>query len=207
MTSEYLSFALRVYLGYFFIYASLSKIPHPAQFAEAIANYRLVPFMVLNLVAVILPWIEFVTGLFLIIGFKSKASAVIIGLLLIMFDVMILINMYQGAPITCGCYDTVGEPIGWKKMLENALMLVFSVQIYYCDKPVLLGRLRSTIGAGSQVPPPNRNGLTGMRLKVRSPVFFRFLSLCLLLVMVIGCGARTPQMGAYVSDRRPPDSS
>jgi len=151
ITSEYLSFALRVYLGYFFIYASLSKIPHPAQFAEAIANYRLVPYMVLNLVAVILPWIEFVTGLFLIIGFKSKASAVVIGLLLIMFDVMILINMYQGAPITCGCYDTVGEPIGWKKMLENMLMLVFSVQIYYCDKPVLLSRLRSTISTGSQV--------------------------------------------------------
>jgi len=151
MTSEYLSFALRVYLGYFFIYASLSKIPHPAQFAEAIANYRLIPYMALNLGAIILPWIEFVTGLFLIIGFKSKASAAVIGLLLIMFDVMLLINMYQGAPITCGCYDTVGEPIGWKKILENALMLVFSVQIYYCDKPVFLGRLRSTIGAGSQV--------------------------------------------------------
>jgi len=151
MTSEYLSFALRLYLGCFFISASLSKIPHPAQFAEAIANYRLVPYMVVNLGSVILPWIEFVTGLFLIIGFKSKASAVVIGLLLIMFDVMILINMYQGAPITCGCYDTVGEPIGWKKMLENMLMLVFSVQIYYCDKPVLLSRLRSTISTGSQV--------------------------------------------------------
>jgi len=151
ITSEYLSFALRVYLGYFFIYASLSKIPHPAQFAETIADYRLIPFMFLNLGAVILPWIELVTGLFLIIGFKSKTSVIVIGLLLIMFDVMILINMYQGAPITCGCYDTVGEPIGWKKILENALMLVFSVQIYYCDKPALLGRLKTTMGAGGQV--------------------------------------------------------
>ena len=149
--SEYLAFALRVYLGYFFIYASLSKIPYPAQFAEAIAEYRLIPYMLLNLGAVILPWIELVAGLFLIIGFKSRSSIIVIGLLLIMFDVMILINMYQGSPINCGCYDVVGEPIGWKKVLENMLMLVFSVQIYYCDKPVLLSRLRSTISTGSQV--------------------------------------------------------
>jgi len=151
LTSEYLSFALRIYLGYFFIYASLSKIPYPAQFAEAIANYRLVPYMVLNLVAIILPWIELVTGLFLIIGFRSRASIIVIGLLLIMFDVMVLINMYRGAPITCGCYDVVGEPIGWKKVLENALMLVFSGQVYYFDRPQLFDRLKSFIGPGSGI--------------------------------------------------------
>ena len=148
ITSEYVSFALRVYLGYFFIYASLSKIPHPAQFAEAIANYRLVPYVLLNLVAVILPWMELVAGLFLIIGFKSQTSIIVIGLLLVMFDVMILINMYQGAPISCGCYDTVGEPIGWKKVLENALIVVFSVQIYNCDKPVLRAVRKFSRSAG-----------------------------------------------------------
>ncbi|MGA3118864.1 MAG: MauE/DoxX family redox-associated membrane protein, partial [Syntrophobacteraceae bacterium] len=117
----------------------------------AIANYRLIPYMFLNLGAIILPWIELVTGLFLIIGFKSRSSALVIGLLLIMFDVMVLINMYWGAPITCGCYDTVGEPIGWKKVLENALMLVFSVQIYYCDRLELFNRLKSFIGPGSGI--------------------------------------------------------
>ncbi len=151
MRSEYLAFALRIYLGYFFIYASLSKILHPAQFAEAIADYRLIPYMYLNLGAVILPWIELVAGLFLIIGFKSRSSAVVIGLLLIMFDVMILINMYWGAPINCGCYDVVGEPIGWKKVLQNGSMLVFCVQIYYSDRPELLNKMKSILGAGSRI--------------------------------------------------------
>lgn len=151
LTSEYLSFALRVYLGCFFIYASLSKIPHPAQFAESVANYRLIPYMFVNLGSVILPWIELVAGLFLIVGFRSRSSVIVIGLLLVMFDVMVLINMYWGAPITCGCYDTVGEPIGWKKVLENALALVFAIQIYYFDRPRLLSRLRSVIGVRSPV--------------------------------------------------------
>lgn len=134
ITSEYLALALRLYVGYFFIYASVSKIPYPAQFAEATANYRIIPYWFLNLGAVVLPWVEFVAGLFLIIGFMSRASAILIGLMLIMFDVMVLINMYWGAPITCGCYDTVGEPIGWKKISENALMFVFLVQVYFYDR-------------------------------------------------------------------------
>lgn len=152
--SPILALLLRFCVGGFFVYASMSKIPYPAQFAEAVANYRLVPFSVLNLGAVILPWIEFVCGLFLILGFLSRASVILIGLMLIMFDVMVLINMYWGAPITCGCYDTVGEPIGWKKILENAVMLIFAVQIYYCDR-YLIFRRGGLIEPG-RIRPPSR---------------------------------------------------
>ena len=154
VTSEYLALALRVSVGCFFIYASMSKIPYPAQFAEATANYRLVPFWLLNMVAVILPWVEFVSGLFLIIGLMSRVSATLIGLLLIVFNIMVLINMYWGAPITCGCYDTVGEPIGWRKIIENGVMLLFTIQVYYCDRLFVFRReglkIRSKPGLASR---------------------------------------------------------
>ena len=140
ISSEYLAFALRICVGYFFIYASMSKIPYPAQFAEATANYRIVPYYLLYPGAVVLPWIEFVSGLFLMIGFLSRASAILIGLLLVMFNIMVGINMYWGAPISCGCYDTVGEPIGWKKLIENAVMLAALVQVYYYDRLFIFHR-------------------------------------------------------------------
>ena len=154
VTSEYLALVLRIYVGCFFLYASMGKIPYPAQFAEASANYRLVPYWFLNLGAVILPWVEFVCGLFLIIGFLSRASAILIGSMIILFNIMVLINMYWGAPITCGCYDTVGEPIGWKKITENLIMLIFTIQIYYFDRLFIFRRGGLEDPARSRVTPP-----------------------------------------------------
>lgn len=158
VTSSYLALAFRIFVGGAFLYASMSKIPYPAQFAEATADYRLVPYWLLNGGAVILPWIEFVCGLFLIIGFTTRASAILIGLMLVMFNVMVLINMYWGAPISCGCYDTVGEPIGWMKITKNTLLLLLVFQVYYFDRLFLFRRGGSTDPAKISIPPHKRSG-------------------------------------------------
>jgi uncharacterized membrane protein YphA (DoxX/SURF4 family) len=138
LKSEYLAFVLRLLIGYYFIYASMSKIPYPAQFAELLGEYRILPYWSIDLLAVVIPWVELISGLFLIMGLRTRAAASVIILLFIGFNVFIGANVVIGSPINCGCYDTVGEPVSWWKISKNTFWLLLTVQVFFFDRLFLL---------------------------------------------------------------------
>jgi hypothetical protein len=132
--SPYLSIFCRILLGVIFIQFGLSKILRPAVFAMNVADYQLIPFWGVNLWALILPWVEFFAGLFLILGIRTKAAAIFIGALNIIFIVGLVNAIVHGYPINCGCVGETGEPVNWWKVLKNAAMLLMTVQIFFFDR-------------------------------------------------------------------------
>jgi uncharacterized membrane protein YphA (DoxX/SURF4 family) len=134
LTSEYLSLALRVYMAWIFLQAGLGKIPDPALFAENVADYRIIPHFAVNLVALVLPWMELICAFFLFFGLRTKATATILSGLLVMFTFFVIVNIFRGVSMNCGCFDNVGEPIGWTKVTQNTIWLLMTVQIYFFDR-------------------------------------------------------------------------
>lgn len=132
LSNKYLLFLIRIVLAFIFIYAGAEKITDPNAFAISISNYRLLPVSTLNFIAIILPWIELVTGVLLLFGISVKENSTIILVMLLIFTVAIIISLFRGLSIDCGCFGK-GTQIGLFKLGENLLMIVSSVLLTIFD--------------------------------------------------------------------------
>ena len=74
--------AFRWILGVTFIYSSYSKILAPADFAKIIYGYGLFPASLINLIAIIVPYLELVIALALILGIYPRSAVIIVNTLL-----------------------------------------------------------------------------------------------------------------------------
>lgn len=129
--NEKIIFIFRVIVGFVFVYASIHKIADPESFAKSIENYRILPLFSVNVVAIIVPWIELIVGLFLMFGVCIKASSFIATFLMLFFSLLVLVTIIRGIDISCGCFSSsVSTPIGWQKFTENIILSIISFLVY-----------------------------------------------------------------------------
>jgi uncharacterized membrane protein YphA (DoxX/SURF4 family) len=132
--NKYFLLAIRILIGFVFLFAAVFKIADTNTFAQSINNYKLLPDILINLTAIILPWIELSTALLLIFGISVKENAAIISGLLIVFIAAIFISLLRGLDIECGCFGTVdGSKIGLQKLLENIGLLLLGLVLIKFD--------------------------------------------------------------------------
>jgi putative oxidoreductase len=96
-------------LGAVFVAAAVVKIQDPPGFAHEVSNYRLIPPIAVNPVALVLPWLEIFCGLALIFGPGRRAASALVLALLLVFIVGLGVNLARGRPVDCGCFSTAAE--------------------------------------------------------------------------------------------------
>lgn len=132
---------IRLYLGGLFVYASLNKINYPAEFSDNIAAYLLVPYWLVDPIAIFLPWVELVSGVCLVTGIRVRASAAVISTLLGVFTVTLIVVLIRKTPIDCGCFHNVGDPVSWLTVGRDLIWLSMGLFVYRHDRLIHLDRI------------------------------------------------------------------
>lgn len=142
LTHPWLTVRLQIALGAIFIAAALPKISDPPSFAHMIYNYRILPAGLINITALVMPWVELVAGVALVLGVWTRPARWIVGAMLVVFMIAITINLVRGNAIDCGCFDvasagkTYDERITdmWWVLIRDAGMLLMIAQMAWAEK-------------------------------------------------------------------------
>jgi uncharacterized membrane protein YphA (DoxX/SURF4 family) len=106
LLSPWLTVRVQFVLAAVFVVAAWAKIADPPGFAHQLHNYRLLPEVAVNALALVLPWLELIMGLALFFGVWRRAAAGIAALMLVVFMGALGINLARRHPIDCSCFST-----------------------------------------------------------------------------------------------------
>jgi uncharacterized membrane protein YphA (DoxX/SURF4 family) len=131
LDKDWLTLFSRLLIGGVFIYASFYKIIEPAGFAKSIWYYHIMPGSTINLLALVLPWLELVCGVAVIVGWQYRGAAAWLNIMLIIFIVALASTIVRGLDIDCGCFKAAQSATApaWRSLLLDAGLLVFGIQM------------------------------------------------------------------------------
>lgn len=130
LVHPWLTLALRLSAGAVLIYASYDKLLDPQAFADAVDDYRILPLALVNLAAVVLPWVELVTGLCLLTGLGAPGAGLVTAALTAVYTGALTSALLRGLAIGCGCFAGGGESLlSWSDVWLRLALLAVGVQI------------------------------------------------------------------------------
>lgn len=111
----------RLILAAVFLAAALGKISSPKEFSDSVAAYRMLPITWVNIIAILLSWVELIVGLALISGTQTKQAALLSILLNAVFVIAAVSAMSRGLNIECGCFtlSKAHSSVGWMLLARD----------------------------------------------------------------------------------------
>lgn len=133
LSNKYFLIVLRLIVGGVFIWASVDKLMNQEEFSRAIYNYKFLPESLINIFAIMLPYLELFCGILLIFGIFKGGSSLIITLMLLMFIIALSQAYLRGLDISCGCFslETVSQKSDISlRIFEDILLIIASIIIF-----------------------------------------------------------------------------
>jgi len=138
LRNPWLGLVGRIIVGGIFIYASWDKILQPEGFARIVFNYHLVPASLINIMAIALPWVEFVAGVCLIVGVWPRSAGLVLSALTAIFIIALSINWFRGVSIECGCFTVSSDAksVISSLIFRDVLLLLVALQVTFLARPM-----------------------------------------------------------------------
>ncbi len=128
---------LRVLLGSIFLVSGLEKLLSPYQnFLYTLEAYQLFPNWLGLGVALGFPWVEVLTGIFVVLGLWTQVALRAVLILFAGFIVVVGQALLRGLPLdNCGCFgDLVHVPARWIIVFDSVLFLLTLFGLRYPAK-------------------------------------------------------------------------
>jgi len=128
--SKYPAVVLRLLIGIIFVFSAVTKLPMHSQFVTIVESYHLLPQALATAYALALPWVELLTGSYLILGIKIRPSSLVALLLALSFLVANISSAVSGQAFCSSCFgEAIILPISQALVLDITIIIV-AVYIY-----------------------------------------------------------------------------
>ena len=136
---NFLFFTVRFFTGFIFLAAGFSKLVEPVEnFQHVLTSYAVFHPSLVSPIAHILPWLEFVFGAYLILGYLPRLSSALLGCFSLTFMAVLLLSgaFWGRGGESCGCF---GEG-AWIKLSVRQIFFVDLANFFICVILVIRSR-------------------------------------------------------------------
>jgi uncharacterized membrane protein YphA (DoxX/SURF4 family) len=110
------------------------SLANPAEFANGIDNYKILPWPISVALAFYLPWLEIFCALGFVFRFLYRGALSILTALIVVFTLATVAAKVRGLDITCGCFGHASQNWSFPAHLAtNLSILVALLALFLAD--------------------------------------------------------------------------
>lgn len=139
MNMPALAQASRIALVLIFVAAAPHKILDPAQFAQSVAGYQLLPELFVNVTALVLPWLEMLVAILLLCRAWTGPALFLANAMFAAFLGAVVSAHLRGLDVNCGCFSASAESTAsmtWYMARDAAFLILglLAAMLYRLEK-------------------------------------------------------------------------